>query len=394
MERHHSLLDAGTRQPYRYITEQSDLDALVKRIKSARRRIPLDIEANSLYQYFQKVCLIQLTLNEDDYIVDPLVGLDLSEFLEGLSKKPLILHGADYDLRMMRSSLGFIPQAEVFDTMSAAQLLGIEQIGLAALAERFLGVTLGKRNQKSDWSHRPLSEKQLAYAVDDTHYLEPIAQRLEDELKRLGRLEWLKEIGANTVAAASNGMAFPHEKDEPRVKGAALLEPRELAYVHEIWRWRDRLARNANRPPFKIFADQQIVDLATWAAKHPDLPVEKWPRLPRSFNGRRLDGLKRAIRTAREMPPSEWPNPRKRRTAGPPQPDCRREIEGLQAECRRLAEELGIAPAVLAPRAVLAAVARFRPHSIKEAMEAGPMLRWQATLLMPCIEKVLTAKQR
>lgn len=382
------------RQTYRYVTQQPDLEALAKRLKRAKR-VALDIEANSLYQYFQKVCLIQLTAEGEDYIVDPLVELDLSPFLEVLSKKPLILHGADYDLRMMRSSFDFVAEGEVFDTMSAAQLLGMEQIGLAALAERYLGVTLGKRNQKSDWSRRPLLEKQLAYAADDTHHLDALAEQLEAELKHLGRLEWLEETTAATVASASEGMSFPHERDgDPRVKGAALLEPQQLAYVHEIWRWRDREARRANKPPFKIFGDAQIVELAVWAARHPEMPLERWPQLPRSFLGRRAEGLKRAVQTARELPPSKWPNPRKRRNSGPPLPDCRREIEALQTECRRLADGLGLPASVLAPRAVLASVARFRPATVEEAIEAGPMLPWQARLLMPSIEKVLAKHRR
>jgi len=117
---------------YVYVRERSAMEALVERIGAAER-VALDTEADSLHNYFEKVCLIQLSLEDEHYIVDPLAGLDLGGFLAALAEKPLILHGGDYDLRMMRASLGFRTRREVFDTMIVAQLLGIEQIGLAAL---------------------------------------------------------------------------------------------------------------------------------------------------------------------------------------------------------------------------------------------------------------------
>ena len=125
-------LNASASENYVYVRKPVAMDALIERIGAADR-VALDTEADSLHNYFEKVCLIQLSLGEEHYIVDPLAGLELGGFLEALAEKPLILHGGDYDLRMMRASLGFRTRREVFDTMIAAQFLGIEQIGLAAL---------------------------------------------------------------------------------------------------------------------------------------------------------------------------------------------------------------------------------------------------------------------
>mgnify|MGYP001077099340 CR=1 FL=1 len=152
--------------------------------------IALDTEADSLHHYFEKVCLIQLAAGEESAIVDPLCGMDLSALLALLTCKPLILHGADYDLRMMRLTFGFLPEGEVFDTMLAARLLGYEEFGLASLVERFFGVRLSKGGQKSDWSRRPLSESQLRYAGDDTRYLLPLAARLREEMRLTLPAEW------------------------------------------------------------------------------------------------------------------------------------------------------------------------------------------------------------
>ncbi|MEE8607147.1 MAG: hypothetical protein V3S55_06070, partial [Nitrospiraceae bacterium] len=117
---------------YVYVREPAALERLIRRIRGAER-VAVDTEADSLHNYFEKVCLVQLSLEGEHFLVDPLSELDLTGFLEALAEKTLIAHGGDYDLRMMRASMGFRPRREVFDTMIAAQLLGIEQIGLAAL---------------------------------------------------------------------------------------------------------------------------------------------------------------------------------------------------------------------------------------------------------------------
>jgi ribonuclease D len=174
-------------EEYVYVRERAAMERLIQRI-SAAERVAVDTEADSLHNYFEKVCLVQLSLGGAHYLVDPLCGLDLNRLLEALADKPLILHGGDYDLRMMRASMGFRARREVFDTMIAAQLLGFEQIGLAALIERYFDITIGKVGQKSDWSRRPLSENQLRYAVNDTRFLERLADRMHGELSARGRL--------------------------------------------------------------------------------------------------------------------------------------------------------------------------------------------------------------
>jgi ribonuclease D len=114
---------------YIYVAKPAAMESLIQRLETAER-VALDTEADSLHSYFEKICLIQLSLGGEHYLVDPLCDLDLRRFLESLAEKPLIVHGGDYDLRMLRTSLGFRPRGEVFDTMIAAQLLGMEEIGL------------------------------------------------------------------------------------------------------------------------------------------------------------------------------------------------------------------------------------------------------------------------
>src|SRR3989338_5409301 len=297
-------LNTPESEGYIYVREAAAMAALVRRIGAAAR-VALDTEADSLHNYFEKVCLVQLSLGREHYLVDPLSGLDMSGFLQALAGKPLILHGGDYDLRMMRALMDFRPRREVFDTMIAAQLLGIEQIGLAALIERFFAVTIGKEGQKSDWSRRPLSEKQLCYAVNDTRFLEPLAERMRGELSERGRIDWHRESCRTMVE--STGRDHARDPEEAwRIKGAGRLTRRQLAYLRELLRWRDMHARRANLPAFKVFGNQQILDLLQWAESHPGVPLRQGPKLPRNIVESRLSTLEEAI--ARESPGS-WRSP-------------------------------------------------------------------------------------
>ena len=289
-------LNKSASESFVYVRERAAMETLIERIASAER-VALDTEADSLHNYFEKVCLLQLSLGDEHYIVDPLAGLELSGFLAALAEKPLIFHGGDYDLRMMRASLGFISRREVFDTMIAAQLLGIEQIGLAALIEKYFAITIEKEGQKSDWSRRPLTEKQLSYAVNDTRFLASLADRMSSELSERGRLAWHTESCQAMVQ--STGRDKVRDPDDAwRISGAGRLTRRQLAYLRELWHWRDEHARRANRPPFMIFGNQQIFELISWAESHPGMPLQQGPKLPRNIRDSLLTTLEEAISRA------------------------------------------------------------------------------------------------
>ena len=371
------------------VRELAAMETLIQRIGAAER-VAVDTEADSLHNYFEKVCLVQLSLGGEHYLVDPLSKLDLTGFLEALAEKPLILHGGDYDLRIMRASMGFRSRGDVFDTMIAAQFLGIEQIGLAALIERFFDITIGKEGQKSDWSRRPLSEQQLRYAVNDTRFLEPLAERLRGELSERGRVDWqMESCRAMVESTGRDNLRDPGEAW--RIKGAGRLARRQLNYLRELWRWRDMHARRANLPPFKIFGNQQILDLLQWAESHPGVPLDQGPKLPRNIVGSRLSALEEAITRAAGMPRARWPEPRILDRGDAPRTDCKEQIDALRGECARIARELEIAPSTLAPRAALEAIARSRPwpRTVDEIMESGGLLRWQAELVQGAVEKCL-----
>jgi ribonuclease D len=372
---------------YVYVRERHAMESLIQRIGTAGR-VALDTEADSLHNYLEKVCLIQLSLGDEHYLVDPLCELDLSGFLEALADKPLILHGGDYDLRMLRGSMRFRPRRDVFDTMIAAQLLGIDQIGLADLVERFFGITIGKEGQKSDWSRRPLSEEQLRYAVNDTRFLEPIAELMGGELSERGRLQWHKESCQAMVE--STGRDRSRDPEEAwRIKGSGRLTRRQLAYLRELWRWRDDHARRANVPSFHIFGNQQILDLLQWAESRPGVLLDQGHKLPRNIRGSLLRTLQETIARVASMDQAQWPELRKLERHDSPHADFAEQIKALRGECARIAKELEIAAWTLAPRAALEAIAESRPRTVDEIMATGWLLRWQAELVQGAVEKCL-----
>ena len=384
-------MNPNSEEPYRYVQVASDLDRLLKRLHEAPR-VALDTEADSLHHYFEKVCLIQLTLRGEHFILDPLAGLDLAPFFALLADKPLVLHGADYDLRMLKADFGFRPGAGVFDTMIAAQYLGFRQFGLAALVERFFDVTLSKKGQKADWSRRPLPEDWLDYAVHDTLYLETIEDRLTAELSRLGRLTWHREACEALVEATGKDRPEPDEEAVWRIKGARDLDRRGLAFLRELWRWRDEVARDADLPPFKVMSPRPLLDLAARAAVRPKTSLDRLGiRLPRHIRGARYEGLKRALKTAATLPQRLWP-PKQIRSGGNWAPMTSEEVESvnlLRKACARMGEELALPPSVIAPRAAVEGIVRSKPRALSEIRDHTSLLRWQLGLLEPHLVEIL-----
>src|SRR3954453_11024702 len=207
------------------------------RMLQAASWVAVDTEADSLHAYPEKVCLIQISTVAGDELVDPLARVDIAPMLDALTGHELIMHGADYDLRLLSKHHRFVPSA-VFDTMLAARLLGLRQFGLSHLVELYLGVKLEKGAQKANWAMRPLTERMERYARNDTHYLKSLSDKLKAELEAKGRLKWHQDSCARLILECSAEQA-----DDTnlmwRVKGAHLLGRPSLAVLRELWKWRE-----------------------------------------------------------------------------------------------------------------------------------------------------------
>ena len=369
----------------KWIDRQDTLDAALERL-GAQREIAVDTEADSLHSYFDKVCLIQLSLPDEDFVVDPLVRIDLTRFGDILADPNVVkvFHGGDYDLRIMHRDFNFTVR-NLVDTSICAQLLGYEGLGLAALLDRHFGVKLNKTHQRADWSMRPLPQDMLEYAAMDTHYLIELAAKLRDELTAMGRWEWAVEEFARLET-----VRYREVEDESetwrKVKNIGNLDPRALAIVRELHAWRDALARKADRPPFKILGNDTIVEIAkAKPVTHRDLAaLRAVSRYHSDRHGRELVNM---VRKAMEIPEAELPE------RNEPKPWIR--DKALEARINRLkgvrdryARELKIDGSVLAARHILAAVAT------SGTLDVPAMREWQKQVMGADLLKALEPERK
>jgi len=330
--------------------------------------LALDTEADSLHAYPEKVCLIQISTADGDRLLDPLAGIDINPFLDALAGRELIFHAADYDLRLLRKHHEFTPTL-IFDTMLAARLLGERQFGLSSLVENFLGVKLDKGAQKADWSRRPLTEKMETYARNDTHYLKPLEEKLGAELRAKGRLTWHQESCARLIVECSRPVVV--DEDEVwRIKGSTFLERAALAVLRELWRWREREAIAANRPPFFVLAHEKMVEISATAA-------EKKPfdhLIPPRMHPRRRENLMAAARAGQALTPDKYPEKIRHRSQRPTEAEFKRFRE-IEKRRDQHAHQLGVDPTLIASKSVLGDLARDWEKYSPELMN------WQRELL-------------
>ncbi len=348
-----------------------DSDVALNELAARLRVAPwigLDTEADSLHAYPEKVCLLQISTPAGDELIDPLAGINLAGLLESFAGHELIMHGADYDLRLLRKHHGFVPD-KIFDTMIASRLLGIAQFGLTHLVAQYLGVTLEKGSQKADWAQRPLTERMENYARNDTRHLKPLSDRLRGELAAKGRLSWQQETCARLIADCAE-LRPPDPDLVWRLKGSSHLSRPALAVLRELWHWRESEAAAANKPPYFVLRHETLIELATAAAGG-----HSWDRLlPQKFSEHRRTGLLRAIKQALAVPARQQPEPLRHVVRRLSDHDKRRVLE-LQRHRDARATELGIDPTLIASRATLLDLAEdWDAHQLE-------LMNWQRELL-------------
>lgn len=353
--------------PVQVIDTDEKRAALLPLINSAAW-LAIDTEADSLHAYPEKVCLIQISTADDDYLVDPLAKMDINPFLDALVGRELIFHAADYDLRLLRKHHDFTP-TEIFDTMLAARLLGERQFGLGALVEKFLGVKLDKGPQKADWAQRPLTKRMEDYARNDTRYLKPLEEKLRSELVAKGRLSWHQESCARLIEETSVPPVIDPD-DVWRIKGSTFLERPALAVLRELWHWREREAIAASRPPFFVLAHEKMVQIAVAAAEQK--PLEQL--IPPRMNMRRRQNLLTAVAVGQSVAPENYPEKIRHRSQRPTEAQFRRFRE-LEKVRNHHAHKLGIDPTLIAPKSVLGDLAR------NWEKQAPKLMKWQRELL-------------
>jgi len=351
--------------------------------------LAVDTESNSLFAYRERVCLIQFSTLQDDFLVDPLALDDLSAlapvFADGRIEK--VFHAAEYDLICLSRDFGF-ECSNLFDTMLAARILGRGELGLGSMLGAEFGVSLDKRQQRANWGERPLPSRLLEYARMDTHYLIPLRQLLKAELVERNLLALAQEDFNHicSLPAGVNGRNTPENRvaDCWRVSGSYDLPPQRAAVLQELCRYRDQTAQAMDRPLFKVINDHTLLAIAAELPQSLDdlgsLPGMS-PVQIRRHGHQLLRAVNRGLSSAPIYPPRS-PKPDERYLA---------RLEALRNWRKERAKQMGITSDVVLPRDMMFSLAESGPLSYAELAQALNDYPWRLEHFGSEILKLISA---
>jgi ribonuclease D len=355
-------------RPQLFIDTPEQLAACVADV-SRSARVGLDTESNGFHAYFEKVCLLQLSTPEADWAVDA-VTLGLGPLVPLLADpaRECVLHAAEYDVLCMKRDYA-LSFGRIFDTHAAAKTLGIEKVGLHGLLADQLGVQLSVDEQRSDWGRRPLSAQQLEYAFADVRYLLPLREKLGEQLAARGLIAEAEAEFARLIAKEPRPREFDPEGWQ-RMKAARTLDGRGRAVLRELYLLRDQRARDLNRPAFKVLSDLFLAETARRQPKTEDelsrVPGTS-PMALKKMGAQVLEAVKKGVegeRPGRPRPAGGNGQRWRRGAPGAPPPEIEERYERLRAWRRARAEARKVEVQVIAPNAVLWAIARANPADL------------------------------
>jgi ribonuclease D len=361
---------------FQIVETRADLDGLAQDLLG-EKVIAVDTEADSFYHYFDKTCLVQIATRRQIYLIDPLAlnGASDLALLAPVFASPdtrKIFHAAEYDLFVLKRDCSF-QFANLFDTMISAQLLGYPSVGLASIAERHFDVKLPKDEQRSDWSVRPLRQRQLNYAAADVLYLIDLAEILGKELRQAKRMRWAREEFETLTRREWPDRQFD-ELGYLRIKGARRLDPKGLSILRELYLTRDARARELDRPPFKVLGNRTLLEIA-----------ERKPRKLAELSeikgitdllirriGRHVMAAVRSGRKQDHGPIPKLPSSGRRRMDR----QTERRLAALKRWRTTRAQQLSMDPGVLCPNSALEAIAWSAPGRARELEDVPELKRW------------------
>lgn len=367
----------------RYVDTEKGLNEVGAALRDTDR-FALDCEAAGFHRYSDRLCLVQLTVPAGNFLLDPL-AVEIGDVLRGPLEAPaveVVMHGADYDVRLLHRDLG-LTISNLYDTQITAALLGLPALGLSALLEEHFGVKLSKKYQKADWAERPIPRPMQEYAAHDTTHLLELRDRLDAQLEAKGRRNWAEEEFERLEQVRFD----VQENGDPvaRVKGARDLSPREVARLRAAWKWRDELARARDKATFRISGDPVLVAIAQQNPSSIGALADI-----QGMNGGLARGegaaLLEALAQVEAIPDDQlqgYPRP-DRNGNGPrqrPTPEEEARFQRLKGVRNAVAEELGLDRAVLISNSVLEEMAGAPPRSAAEMARVDGVREWQMEVL-------------
>ena len=369
-----------------YITTKSALDKLCDRLRSSSA-LALDTEFVGEDSFVPKLELIQVATADVSAVIDfPAVQADgsLAQFWELVCNPNVekVVHAGRQDLDLFALHAGQIPKP-FFDTQIAAAMLGYgAQVAYANLVQRIQGTKLAKAHTFTNWSARPLSTEQIAYAAEDVQFLLPIHAHLHKKLHGLGRLEWAREEFARLETVVGEKSREPLDRYQ-RIRGWDSLKPKHAAVLRDLAAWREAEARRRNVPRGRVMRDEVLLQLA----RHPPRSLDELRGLRGLHSGeveRNGEQVLKTIAQAMSSPASTWPEiPRERK----PEPESTGLVELLQAVLKARAAEAEIAPTLLATTADIQALVEARAK--QTAVDLPLMRGWRYRLVGELLSHVL-----
>jgi ribonuclease D len=333
--------------------------------------VAIDTESDSLYVYYEKVCLIQFSIPGVDYLVDPL-AVDATPLgnLMADARYEKVFHASEYDILCLKRDYDFV-FVNLFDTMIAARLLGWKRYGLGVILQDRFNVQLDKRMQRYNWGIRPLSKEALHYARLDTHFLLPLREVQLGELRARNRLAEARQAFQRQTRLEPTPKMF-NPDDFWRIHGARDLLPVEQAVLRQLYIFRDQYARKLNRPPFKVINDATLVRLAE-ARPSDRRSMARVKGLGYHMSHHAGSQLLEAITKGLEAPFPTYPRNHHNR----PDDETLARYEVLRAWRNSLAEARNVEPDVILPNSTLMALAKQAPRTAAALAEVEALDDWQ-----------------
>jgi ribonuclease D len=369
-----------------YITDRQSLRTFVDRLRE-HDRIALDTEFVGEDSFVPRLELIQVAAGNLSAAIDfPAVG-SLDDFGTLLADPAIekVVHAGRQDLELFYAHTGQVP-APIFDTQVAAAMVGYgTQIAYAQLVQRVVGVKLNKAHTFTNWSQRPLTKEQLAYALDDVHYLLSVHTHLQERLEALGRTTWVEEEFVRLGSKLTDGSREPRHRYQ-RIRGWDNLKPRYVAVLRELVAWREDEAKRRDVPRGRIIRDEVLLEMA----RHTPMKLSALKGM-RGLHGseaeRNGEALIKVIERGLAVPESEWPEvPKSKR----PDPEAAGQVDLLQAVLKAVALKEEIAPALLAGASDLQELVDAKLH--RETLDLPILHGWRRQLAGETLLKVLTGK--
>ena len=372
---------------YRYIQTRAELEQFVGRI-GQETILAVDLEADSMFHYQEKVCLLQMAGNGENVVIDPLEVNDLSPLAPLFKNRDVckVFHGSDYDVRSLYRDFS-IEINNLFDTQLASMFMGERETSLGAVVCNRFGIQLDKRYQKKDWSQRPLPDGMIEYAASDVYHLIPLARMLMEELEEKGRLDWVRE--ECDYLSEVRPMENCNDPLFLRFRGAGRLPRRNLAALEGLLQYRRELAEKKDRPLFKVISNTALLKIATEMASSPQA-MEAARCL--SAKQIRIYGkpLSAIVKKASALTEKDLPTyPRRRRPSMSPKVPER--IKVIKAWRDRLADRLELDPALLFNKALMTAIAVKKPAEIQGLRTVEGIRNWQVKAFGKEVLTVLSA---